>query len=173
MKITKKEYNRNYYIEHKELILKKNEEYYKKNRNKILEWRKKYHKEWFEKNKKRRQEQILKYDRDHSEIRHKKGKEYHGKYVVLKQRNSKRWDSEIIDFESFKKLANNPCYYCNGDAKKGIDRIDNKIGYTKENSVSCCKICNYMKQTLSQKDFFNHIVKIYENSIRRPNKSWN
>jgi hypothetical protein len=27
----------------------------------------------------------------------------------------------------------------------GIDRLDNNIGYTDENSVTCCKTCNYMK----------------------------
>lgn len=35
----------------------------------------------------------------------------------------------------------------------GIDRIDSSIGYTLNNSVPCCKICNYAKNDLPIKDF--------------------
>ncbi len=43
----------------------------------------------------------------------------------------------------------------------GIDRVDNSIDYSLENSVSCCKQCNIMKLTYSQEDFFNKIQLIY------------
>ncbi len=42
----------------------------------------------------------------------------------------------------------------------GIDRKDNDKGYTIENSVTCCQICNYMKWSLSYKNFINHVHKI-------------
>jgi hypothetical protein len=42
----------------------------------------------------------------------------------------------------------------------GIDRIDNKLGYLKDNVVSCCKICNKMKLQLGLDEFMNHINKI-------------
>ena len=35
----------------------------------------------------------------------------------------------------------------------GLDRIDNTKGYTLENVVPCCKICNYAKHSLSQKEW--------------------
>lgn len=35
----------------------------------------------------------------------------------------------------------------------GIDRSDNNLGYTKNNSVSCCKICNYAKNDLEIEEF--------------------
>lgn len=90
--------------------------------------------------------------------------ELHYKYkICAKQRkiefNLSREDSE--------KLFCGNCYYCgqkpsrkaskrspNGNPLvNGIDRRDNKIGYNKENCVSCCTICNYAKRDLSEKDF--------------------
>jgi hypothetical protein len=76
----------------------------------------------------------------------------------------------------FNEMTKQNCYYC-GDApsnihqnKKmngeyiynGIDRIDNTIGYIKENCVASCKDCNLAKRELSQIQFFNMIKKIYE-----------
>ena len=63
--------------------------------------------------------------------------------------------------EHFVSLITKPCYYCkvepwnlvetkSNDWKiiSGVDRKDNKIGYTIENSVPCCKICNRAKLDL-------------------------
>ena len=67
-----------------------------------------------------------------------------------------------LSFEDFDAITSRSCFYCGENEKRiGIDRIDNSIGYTKENSVSCCKICNYMKRTMTKEDFLNHIKKIY------------
>lgn len=46
-------------------------------------------------------------------------------------------------------------FVCNG-----IDRIDNHVGYTFENSVPCCELCNYMKRGLSAAEFLNHVKRI-------------
>lgn len=61
-----------------------------------------------------------------------------------------------------------PCYYCgrlgtNGrthmrlgktySGYNGIDRRNNSKGYTKENSVPCCKQCNIAKGTLTLDEF--------------------
>ena len=43
----------------------------------------------------------------------------------------------------------------------GIDRINSKLGYLKNNSVPCCADCNTMKMSLSIEDFLNKIVFIY------------
>lgn len=45
----------------------------------------------------------------------------------------------------------------------GIDRINNSIGYTKENTVACCKTCNQMKSNLSLDLFLTKINKIHNN----------
>lgn len=52
------------------------------------------------------------------------------------------------------KTGNN--YYCNG-----IDRLDNTLGYFKENCVTCCTECNMMKKSLKKEDFLNKIKQIY------------
>jgi hypothetical protein len=43
----------------------------------------------------------------------------------------------------------------------GIDRIDNLQGYTHNNTIPCCKICNAMKGKLSAEGFMNHIEQIH------------
>ena len=67
-----------------------------------------------------------------------------------------------LDFsaEEFKALTVNPCYYCGdieGKGFNGIDRICCTIGYTKENSVSCCTLCNQMKASLSKSVFIKRV----------------
>ena len=52
------------------------------------------------------------------------------------------------DFDEFSSLVDKECYYCHYYKKEevnGIDRVDNTKGYTKENSVSCCEMCNRIK----------------------------
>ncbi|OGM09173.1 hypothetical protein A2Z67_04500 [Candidatus Woesebacteria bacterium RBG_13_36_22] len=44
----------------------------------------------------------------------------------------------------------------------GIDRIDSRRGYKKDNCVSCCKICNGMKRDMAIKDFYTQLQKIQE-----------
>ncbi len=44
----------------------------------------------------------------------------------------------------------------------GIDRINNdhNIGYVVDNVVPCCKICNIMKQALTEQEFIDHLIRI-------------
>ena len=79
--------------------------------------------------------------------------------------------------EQFKKLTKEPCFYCGdmetmvkrGQGKtsgdyyyNGIDRVNNDMGYTIENCVASCSLCNFMKHKNSQDIFLNQIRKIYE-----------
>jgi len=95
--------------------------------------------------------------------------------------NSQKRNIEFhLSKEEVHLLSKGYCVYCGSEPKgiftmkykngkcrlngeyiyNGIDRIDSKKGYIKGNVVSCCKICNYMKQQLSQEEFFIHIEKI-------------
>lgn len=47
----------------------------------------------------------------------------------------------------------------------GVDRVNNSIGYTKENVVACCKICNNSKSTLSVDAWKTWILRVYHNFI--------
>jgi len=78
--------------------------------------------------------------------------------------------------EHIKELVLQNCFYCDcepsnlvksskGDeiAYNGIDRVDNKIGYLKENCVTCCRKCNFLKTDYNLKEMLNQIEKIYKN----------
>lgn len=43
----------------------------------------------------------------------------------------------------------------------GLDRIDNKLGYTKKNVVPCCEQCNRGKLDYSQEEFLNWAKRLY------------
>jgi len=45
----------------------------------------------------------------------------------------------------------------------GIDRADNALGYTLENSVPCCSLCNYLKREMSISELISRIEKILTN----------
>lgn len=52
--------------------------------------------------------------------------------------------------------------YGNGDViYNGIDRINNLIGYEKDNCVACCQNCNRAKYKMSYDEFINWIESIY------------
>lgn len=77
--------------------------------------------------------------------------------------------------EQFKMLCRGDCFYCGENPTNnrnfggnrtlsgvnGIDRVNPLVGYTEENSVACCKVCNWMKSNLSAEEFIAHIEQIY------------
>lgn len=57
------------------------------------------------------------------------------------------------------------CFYCGkisieNEDMSGIDRVDNKIGYTLNNCVSCCGMCNGIKGTFSKEEFINKCIEV-------------
>lgn len=93
-------------------------------------------------------------------------------YINHRIASLKRWDPPKeynLTFEDLWKLKLGNCRYCNEKATEkntnGIDRINYKIGYILKNCVSCCYICNIMKQTLSPELFLYHIEKIYKHNF--------
>lgn len=79
--------------------------------------------------------------------------------------------------EEFRTLTSSNCFYCNIEPHQkvqqntyngqytynGIDRVDNKLGYTIDNVVPCCGVCNQLKGSLDTKIFIEKIKLIYEN----------
>ena len=109
-------------------------------------------------------------------------------YSHLKRRNKKMGFGDVFDFETFTRLSKGSCKYCGLEYSKeiedrlnerkkskrlsdhilkcnGIDRVDNKKGYVKDNCVSCCKYCNFAKHTLTEDEFYKWIKKVYEYSF--------
>jgi len=73
-----------------------------------------------------------------------------------------------LSFEEFKDLVIKPCYYCDyvkDEEVNGLDRINNDIGYEKENCVTCCEICNRMKHYYHPL-FFIQVCKIISSKIK-------
>lgn len=73
--------------------------------------------------------------------------------------------------ETFEHLTASNCTYCGVEPLQfqtrfsefkynGIDRVDNTKGYEIENCVTCCKLCNRMKDTLSLDEFKSHVAKV-------------
>ncbi len=103
-------------------------------------------------------------------------------YRDYKSKAEKRKLEFRISFIYFKQLVSRNCTYCgikpankigkysgrgptrcNGDILcNGIDRIDNNKGYTVDNCVTCCSVCNRAKYTMSQEDFIEWIKRAYE-----------
>lgn len=87
-----------------------------------------------------------------------------------------------LTVEEFKSLIIQECFYCGKEPSQsyrptryksdlkysGIDRVDNFIGYIFNNCVPCCSHCNRAKSSLSGKEFFEMIVRIYNRHLRRP-----
>lgn len=81
----------------------------------------------------------------------------------------KRSYSFQLTLEDFKSIVVKSCHYCNYYKEKetnGIDRVNNDIGYNKDNCVPCCEICNKMKRYYHPL-FFVQMCKIFTN----PDKS--
>ena len=82
----------------------------------------------------------------------------------------------------FDVLINSNCHYCGIEPsvhkseikynktdieflRNGIDRKDSMIGYTKENTVACCAMCNRMKMAFHIDPWLKQIARIYKNII--------
>lgn len=87
--------------------------------------------------------------------------------------------------EEFKELISDNCSVCgvepdktykarqytNGEYKyNGIDRVDNNIGYIKENCVTMCTPCNFGKHSLSQEKFMNWIERLVRYQLKNNKK---
>ncbi len=91
---------------------------------------------------------------------------------------------ELTETE-FKRIVDADCFYCGEKPSNyyknrndvyvanGIDRKSSDIGYITSNVVPCCKKCNYFKNSLTEKDFINHVNKIYEYQQQKKNKGEN
>lgn len=98
--------------------------------------------------------------------RTKHGKQY-DRWYSTKTNCTKKKRHFDFSFEEYKAIANRPCTYCNyvGDQTNGIDRVDSSIGYTKDNSVPCCKVCNMAKNTLTVEQFKDWLRRCYHKMI--------
>jgi 5-methylcytosine-specific restriction endonuclease McrA len=88
-----------------------------------------------------------------------------------------------LSFEKFISLVTDNCHYCCSEPslkqklvinkihenpiflRNGVDRMNNNLGYTLDNCVTCCNICNRAKNNMEYKDF-----KIWIENLKKYNK---
>lgn len=106
-------------------------------------------------------------------------------YISYKKRHETKNPNEIfLEKEKFLELIKKNCHYCDSPPQNekildsnskqisynkfsyikliynGLDRVNNEIGYTVDNIVPCCIVCNKMKSAMNVEDFYAHINKI-------------
>lgn len=101
---------------------------------------------------------------------------YNSLYKSYKHNAKRRNYSFDISMEDFRLIIAQPCHYCgiapyqthrhDGTSKSvavfnGLDRVNNTIGYTTDNVVPCCGICNRAKDTMSYGEFIAWIERTY------------
>lgn len=72
--------------------------------------------------------------------------------VAAAVKRDKEW---TLDSSTYNDLVSSPCHYCGGSTGDniGLDRIDNRMGYTEDNVVPCCGACNYRRGLKSYERF--------------------
>ena len=79
---------------------------------------------------------------------------------LTRYKYSSRSKGLVFEIEDiFHEMVKTPCYYCGIMQEKGfngVDRLDVTKGYTRENTVPCCEVCNFMKGDDSPNTFIHH-----------------
>lgn len=66
-----------------------------------------------------------------------------------RQADQKAGRPTLITAEQVDAVISEPCHYCGtADVLRGLDRIDNAIGHSLGNVVSCCHTCNMVRNDL-------------------------
>lgn len=96
-------------------------------------------------------------------------------FLSYKRSAASRGHSFDLSKDEFRALTKDNCHYCgvvpmqvvkaghgvNGEyVYNGIDRVNNSIGYTPENSRPCCGQCNMAKNTLGEVEFYEWIERV-------------
>lgn len=97
-------------------------------------------------------------------------------YYVYRRSAKKRSLEFNLSFNDAIEIWKQPCSYCGAEPQivyqhnpnsnggiiyNGIDRINNDLGYTKDNCTSCCKICNFAKRNQDLEDFKTWVKQAY------------
>lgn len=99
-------------------------------------------------------------------------------YNQYKNAAKKRNIEFLLTKEELIQVSSKNCYYCGIPPSQimnkkyeigsyiynGIDRVNNSIGYTKDNCVPCCKQCNRSKSDLSLEEFYTWIKRVYNSA---------
>lgn len=133
-----------YYLKNKDYFKKHSYEWKKRNPEKVKLSRKKYN--------------------------DKNSKNLSNWFSLYKNNAKRRKISFKLTKDEFKNLVRLNCFYCGEQASpiNGIDRLNNKLGYSIENCVTSCKWCNIMKFVYSKQEFIEKCIKIVNHTKGTP-----
>ena len=84
-------------------------------------------------------------------------------FVQYERKAKQRGLTFRLTVEEFERMIAEPCRYCGTyNTPRGLDRVDNRIGYTVSNVVPACGDCNFMKRTLPVHKFLDLVSQIAE-----------
>lgn len=66
------------------------------------------------------------------------------KYKAYRHFDLKKGLPETISKDKALQMMMLPCSYCDVENGHGLDRLDNTLGHSENNVVSCCEKCNYI-----------------------------
>lgn len=118
-----------------------------------------------------KKERAKKYYQENKEFCLRRNSEFYqtpkGRYVKYRSGARSRDIDFNISFEDFMEFWQQPCAYCGSDIETvGLDRMNGKVGYDKNNIIPCCSVCNKMKMNLTVNEFLNQCEKV-ANGITR------
>jgi hypothetical protein len=106
----------------------------------------------------------------------------HSDFSTLRRYSSLKKNSKIRDlpvnlsFKNYLDIIKKGCYYCSKDIMimtgTGLDRINNKLGYSKKNAIACCANCNMFRGTFFTMDEFKNIIKYIQVHIKKKQNIW-
>lgn len=87
-----------------------------------------------------------------------------GLYNTCKHGATRRDYIFNLAVDEFAGIISQPCYYCGElqESFNGVDRLNNDKGYTLNNCVPCCRICNLMKHTATENQFIDKCKQIID-----------
>ena len=94
------------------------------------------------------------------DTRHYGNKPFEAKYNLYRKNAENRNYVFELTLHDFTDLMQGTCYYCGTNKHIGVYRYDNSVGYILDNTVSCCKHCNYAKRTLTPDEFYAWLDRI-------------
>lgn len=97
----------------------------------------------------------------------------HNTFIGYRSRANRKGIEFGISEDYLSKMLLSDCFYCqSSNYKMSIDRMNSQKGYTVENSVPCCVVCNYGKGALSHTEYLDHLDRIH--SLKQaPSKIFN
>jgi hypothetical protein len=110
-----------------------------------------------------------------------KNKLYH-QYKTKAEKKGRLFD---LTEDEFFPMTQQNCHYCgskpsldvrikpNSPAYRynGIDRVDNTRGYSKDNCVTCCSVCNYAKRSMTHSQFLKWVSSVYHHVVEASEKN--